>query len=102
MFTLNGKTHYGWARLSVQASKDRFTLTATLTGYAYETIPGKSIVAGKTGPVNDGDENDFGPDASLTNPLTSQPASLGMLALGSTGLSIWRHREFEVEALERN
>ena len=43
-FQRNGQTHYGWARLSVQFHSYYFT--ATLTGYAYETIPGKAIKAG--------------------------------------------------------
>ena len=46
-FEINRETHYGWARLSVQVQLP-FTLTATLTGYAYETVPNKSIVAGQT------------------------------------------------------
>ena len=45
-FQIKGKTHYGWARLNVEVSKT--TITATLTGYAYETIPNKPILAGKT------------------------------------------------------
>src|SRR5579872_4156298 len=36
-FEINGKTHYGWARLSV--TDKNAVITATLTGYAYETIP---------------------------------------------------------------
>jgi hypothetical protein len=40
-FQLNGETYYGWAQLTVKG------ITATLTGYAYETIPGKAIKAGK-------------------------------------------------------
>jgi len=49
-FLLNGQTHYGWAAVSVQFvnSQVPWTLSATLTGYAYETIPGQSIVAGQT------------------------------------------------------
>jgi hypothetical protein len=40
-------------------------------------------------------QNDPGPDASLTNsvPDTPQPASLGMLALGAQGVPLWRRRE---------
>jgi hypothetical protein len=77
-FVIKGKVHYGWARLSVQYV--RFTtLSATLTGYAYETIPGKSIVAGQTkGP-------DGGKRAASNASLAAAPsrASLGRLALGS-------------------
>src|SRR5579863_3584829 len=44
-----GQVHYGWARLRVSSCPMNFgCLTATLTGYAYETIPGKSIKAGQT------------------------------------------------------
>jgi hypothetical protein len=43
-FDIQGKVHFGWARLGYSAS----TRTFTLTGYAYETIPNKSIIAGKT------------------------------------------------------
>jgi hypothetical protein len=37
-FNIQGKTHYGWARLTVQVLGSAF-IKATLTGYAYETIP---------------------------------------------------------------
>lgn len=42
-FTVKGRTHFGWARLSVTPAP----FTEMLTGYAYETIPNKPIVAGK-------------------------------------------------------
>jgi hypothetical protein len=42
-FQINGKTHFGWARF-----KNSSYYGATLTGYAYETVPGKSIKAGQT------------------------------------------------------
>jgi hypothetical protein len=72
-------------------------VAAALTGYAYETIPGKSIVAGRT----KDSEDDFVPDASLANPIpeTPQPASLGMLALGAQAVPLWRRKE-KVEAAE--
>jgi hypothetical protein len=84
-FKIKGKIHYGWARLSVQYVRF-ITLSATLTGYAYETIPNKPIVAGQTkGP----DEIGLEPEATLTAPISSL-ASLGVLAMGAPGLSIWR------------
>jgi hypothetical protein len=45
-FKIKGTTHYGWARLSVKI--DAYEITALLTGYAYETVPNKPIIAGKT------------------------------------------------------
>ena len=86
-FVIKGKTHYGWARLAVRAQ--RFVVTATLTGYAYETIPGKAIIAGATkGPDDDPQQV----PATHTSP-TPEPAALGILALGAPELSIWRRKE---------
>jgi hypothetical protein len=76
-FYINGKVHYGWARLNVQVQLPH-TITATLTGYAYETTPNKPIIAGKI----------KGPDA-----VTTEPASLGRLAQGSAGLAPARRKE---------
>ena len=45
-FTIKGQSHYGWARLTV--TRQNRKIMALLTGYAYETIPNKSIIAGKT------------------------------------------------------
>jgi len=86
MFVINGETHYGWARLNVKVQKT--AIIATLSGYAYETIPNKSIVAGKETGTDDAnlEQSD---SATLTAPI-SQPASLGLLAMGAHGLSIWR------------
>jgi hypothetical protein len=65
-FAIKGKTHFGWARLTVQVYGGAF-IKATLTGYAYETIPNKKIIAGKT---HGNDE-----------------ATLGRLAQGASGLT---------------
>lgn len=46
-FRSKGKLHFGWARLSVKCKKT-FGCTGHLTGFAYETIPNKAIIAGKT------------------------------------------------------
>jgi hypothetical protein len=96
-FQRNGRTHYGWARLTVTVQGLVPLLqSATLTGYAYETIAGKSITAGQTnGAPDDPTNEDFGPGASLTNPIpdTPRPATLGALAMGAPGLSIWRRKQ---------
>jgi len=75
-FLIKGKTHYGWARLNVHCNPTSHKITAVLTGYAYETIPNKPIIAGKT----------KGKDV-----ITVQPeASLGALAAGANGIHTWR------------
>jgi hypothetical protein len=101
-FVIKGKIHYGWARLSF--AMPAFA-RATLTGYAYETIPNKPIIAGKTHGADDDSSvqpngADPGPSASLTTPIphASQPASLGALALGTPGLLIWRRKETAIES----
>lgn len=90
-FKIAGETHYGWARLSVQVQFP-LTITATLTGYAYETVPNKSIVAGQTEGTDEGDGSIRQPQTALGAP-TPKPGTLGLLAMGSSGLSIWRREE---------
>jgi len=104
-FIIKGKIHFGWARLSVSSNNEK--VAATLTGYAYETIPGKPIITGETkGEDDSGVEqpslNDPGPGASRTNPIpyTAQPASLGRLALGAPGATL--RRRAEKQTLEGN
>ena len=82
-FRIKGKTHYGWARLSVQVGY--VYIHATLTGYAYETIAGKAIIAGRRKGTDDTDVEE--PTASLTSPPHT-PATLGMSALGVPTLAI--------------
>lgn len=82
-FRINGKFHFGWARVTLTVSGKSFT--ALLTGYAYETIPSKSIKAGQTKEATgDRTNQDFGRGASLTSPIPDKPqhATLGTLALG--------------------
>lgn len=89
---INGKEHYGWARISF------FHNATTLTGYAYETIPNKAIVADQTrGPAN---EENLDSTAALASPTLDAPApaTLGALAMGAPALSIWRRRAFEDES----
>jgi len=75
-FTIDGQVHYGWARLSVYPLSGLGGVT--LTGYAYETIPNKPIIAGK---IN-------GPDV-----VVLPPASLGHLAQGASAIPAWRRKK---------
>jgi hypothetical protein len=69
-FMIAGQVHYGWARVDAD--------TDTVTGYAYETIPNKPIITGKT----------KGPDV-----VTLEPVSLGRLSQGASGIPAWRRRK---------
>jgi len=69
-FKIKDQFHLGWARITVATRTNAFT--GTLTGYAYETIPGKAIVAGQT----------KGPDELA--------GSLGALAAGAAAIPSWR------------
>ena len=86
-FIIKGKVHYGWARLDVHWHVPK--LSATLTGYAYETVPGKSIITGKRkGP--DDRSRVKQPSPAALPALPPEPATLGLLAMGADGLSVWR------------
>jgi len=65
---IKGENHYGWARLSVKVQG--LHIYPALTGYAYETIPNKPIIAGKT----------KGQDV-----IAVEPDSLGTFAAGTAG-----------------
>jgi hypothetical protein len=67
-FLIKGKIHYGWARLNVKCNLDSKKI-GVLTGYAYETIPKRPIIAGKT----------KGQDV-ITMPMNT--GTLGELAVG--------------------
>jgi hypothetical protein len=87
-FIVNGKVHFGWARIKMVGGTVGFP--ANITGYAYETIPNKPILTGQTRGRDEIGLNE--PHAALTVP-TRKPASLGMLAMGAPGLAIWRREE---------
>ena len=80
-FVVNGETFYGWARVNLGT-------VPTIIGYAYENAPNVSILTGAT----------KGPDehAAVSDPPVlpaPQPASLGLLAHGVSGLAVWRRPE---------
>jgi len=94
-FVIKGTIHFGWARAKVIVDRQTFMIAATVTRYAYETIPGKAIIAGAT----------KGPDEAeptALNTPTPEPATLGLLALGAPGMSIWRREESVAATPERD
>jgi hypothetical protein len=72
-FMIDGQVHFGWARV---ITTER---SATLTGFAYETIPEKPIIAGATREAR-GESSNTAP--ALSGP-TTPAASLGVLARGA-------------------
>jgi hypothetical protein len=88
-FKIGNDFHYGWARVSVRTSTDASQgFYATLTGYAYETVPGKAIVAGATS-----DAEEVGAVTSMQPMIDAKAPSLGMLGRGAAGLAIWRKED---------
>jgi hypothetical protein len=86
-FSIAGETHFGWARLNVHLITQA-SFSATLTGYAYETVPNQPLLTGEM----------HGPDLSdliSLRPLPAQPPTLTCLAAGATGIVLWRKKEEE-------
>jgi hypothetical protein len=75
-FFVDGKPHYGWARMTFERSYDPTPVIITLTGYAYETIAER--------PIEAGDES-----GRAEAEIAPEP-SLGMLAFGSRAVAFWR------------
>jgi hypothetical protein len=92
-FSIKGKIHYGWVRVRVSRPS---IVAGLITGYAYETIPNKPIIAGETKDTAIQSAQVSASGVSLATPTASapQPASLGMLALGAQSLSVWRRKEY--------
>ena len=86
-FKLNGKTHYGWIRLTVTSNvkSGKASLEAKITAYAYETVANKPIKAGA------GAAATAAADARVSEAIHGP--SLSMLASGSEGLAMWRREE---------
>jgi hypothetical protein len=86
-FLIAGQTHYGWMRITEGTG-----IGAYASGYAYEDIANKPILAGPTsGPV-------VAPAAAPNTFPRKRLQTLGMLALGADGISIWRREKEEVRS----
>jgi hypothetical protein len=87
-FVIGGQIHFGWARFNVRMRLPRQGgLVAVLTGYAYETVANKPILTGQT----------KGADLAQAQP---EPATLGRLAEGATGLEAWRPEHGEIGSVQ--
>jgi hypothetical protein len=65
-FYIEGQKHFGWARIAVD--QFGFDHTGRVLGYAYESIPGKPIIAGDEGKAAN---------------ISLESGTLGALALGA-------------------
>jgi hypothetical protein len=84
-FTIDGQTHFGWARLNVKIVVGAF-IQATITGYAYEGAANTPIQAGKTMGTNN--------VGNLNSPGSKyHGADLGVLACGASGVELWRRKD---------
>lgn len=98
-FVIKQETHFGWARLSVSCNSANNKINAVLTGYAYETIPNKPILTGKTKGPEDASQVGRSEPVVLGTPAPA-PVGLGLLAMGAPALSIWR-RETRAEVAQQ-
>jgi len=92
-FKINGETHFGWARMSVSfhggTDQQQRMFHATLTGYAYETVPNKAVEAGQESDHDAASAAQPNAKPSFTPAVRNMP-TLGLLALGSNALVAWR------------
>jgi hypothetical protein len=79
-FPIDGKTHYGWVRMTVNQGP----WNATITEYGYETVANKRLDAGESG---------ADAEATQTQAVEAVSPSLGVLALGADGLGSWRSNQ---------
>jgi hypothetical protein len=89
-FAQAGEVHFGWARLAVTFKQGYFNKNYSSThilGYGYESAPNAAITAGSCTAA--GNSEPAKPEASQPD---SEPASLGLLALGSSRIGEWRKR----------
>jgi hypothetical protein len=90
-FIIKGRQHFGWARLNVTCGNSNAQVLAILSGYAYETVPGKWL---RTGQTKDDPAGRASARRSTPVPEIVLPAgTLGQLAQGIEGLMVWRKRD---------
>ena len=81
-FWIQGKTHYGWARIDLQFGLP-YVVGVTLTGYAYQTQPNVAIRAGDRGENGENAQGPSGETPSSPDAAAKSAATLGALASGA-------------------
>jgi hypothetical protein len=87
-FTVKGKPHFGWVRMTTTWREGKGGIKALITGYAYQTQAEIAIAAGDRG---DGKGMDHAVDSIPQFSADGRSGTLGALALGADGLLVWRH-----------
>lgn len=83
-FLINGQTHYGWIKILVSRTSG---LEGFIQQVAYETVANKALTAGQT------QSSAADSSASDMSKVQQVGPSLGMLAGGVDGLSLWRRHQ---------
>ena len=110
-FSVLGQVHYGWVRLHVTFSRgtDGQSTATHVLSYGYESTPNTAILAGsctasaasagsaledqKTNVAREGPSSDHAASVASTTGGDPASASLGLLALGSEGIPLWRRKQ---------
>jgi hypothetical protein len=94
-FLISGKNHYGWVRIDAKTVSEGYVQSEVVSS-GYESAADTPIFAGScaaVSPSTGGSPSDHAGDTASAASATSdttRPASLGMLALGTQGLPLWR------------
>jgi hypothetical protein len=110
-FSVSGQVHYGWVRLHVTFGRgtDGQSTSTHILSYGYESTPNTAILAGscnasiasagpaledqKANVARESSSSDHAATVASTTGDDAASASLGLLALGSEGIPLWRRKQ---------
>jgi hypothetical protein len=81
-FLVNGQVHFGWARIKF-ISPGSYA-TASIAGYAYESVPNQPIVVGKTSGTAEKTQQNREPASPTATAPSVKSQTLGSLAAGTS------------------
>jgi hypothetical protein len=102
-FSVAGQVHYGWVRLSVTLGRglDGKAVFTKIESYGYEASPNTAIAAGSCTASAEKSKANASSETHASDQAAgvvsgvrevAAPAALGLLALGSEGLPLWREK----------
>jgi hypothetical protein len=89
-FVVNGEVHYGWAR--VKFIGPGAYASGSIYGYAYESVANQPIVTGQTSGTAKTNKQAGQANSASPKTIGSKPQTLGLLATGAPGTSVWRSK----------